>query len=1373
MVAMAGHWSLELPVVETGYFQAKAYLIDAHGHQFWPDGPNVGITVHPDQYRTGNTLYCAFARLFGDTKYTGAALGEAPQSQLLKLDKQGFAVIPPSGKLRDLCAQLPHIVQTLGCRIVHLLPVNPTPTTYARFGRFGSPYAAQDLTAIDPALVDFDRRTTGIDQFRELTYQAHLRGARVFLDIVTNHTGWGSILQENNPEWFLRHGDGTFASPGAWGVTWEDLVELDHRNPASWEHLADVFLIWCRRGVDGFRCDAGYKVPMPAWRYIAACVRQEYPETIFLLEGLGGPWEATETLLTEGGMQWAYSELFQNYTGEQVSDYLGYAHHQSARVGLYVHYSETHDNERLARKGRPWSLLRNQLCALSGISGGYGFTCGVEWLASERINVHGSPSLNWGSADTLIPDLAKLNALLAEHPCFYDHATLTRLNHRSCPIYSLRRDSQEGVDRVLVLVNTDVENSQSILMDAAEYHGLGMLQVDLLGKLPPSVQTESSGDVRIQLAPGACYCLAETAAPRGLCGDAYRKARACAAFAVEALSRVMPVEKIGPFDWQQLAERVKSDPVAYLAALNYLAVSDVERDPISALEAAWGRHYPPVVVWRRGDVRRVVLVPPRHWLLVLDDAPFRASLILDASQKPIHRHAVEVGLGHVCCFHAQEYCGSANIVLERYASAQTHLRASVRFLGPAPDLGGLRIGACLAGAARRRSPLVLLTNRRGGMARVSSDLGRILSKYDCALAANLHPAVPVDRHVFVKRVRAWMVADRFITPLDQFNRAAFEAGPPAQWRFVANAGDGRTVEIELQMDMLDGLNTTVLRFTRLSASDAASTIARADFEVRLTVRVDLEDRNFHWETKRNPSADFHFSSHCRPLSNLIGFEFVPATDRSLRVWSDAGRYVPQPEWSENMFHPVEHSRGQADHGDAYSPGWFDLPLPAGSSATLVLCADPEDPSSEQIENFAAERMKTNREITARAQVSDCDTLGRQLVLAAHQFLARRGRGWTVIAGYPWFLDWGRDTLICARGLLAAGLVEEVSQILVTFARFEKDGTLPNSIFGEDASNRDTSDAPLWFGKVCEELAVLRGDSVYRLAVDDRGTSLGEILRRIASGYLQGTPNGIRVDRESGLVWSPPHFTWMDTNYPAGTPREGYPVEIQVLWIRLLRQLAAIDRSGTAKWQEWADRAESSFRRFYWLEDGGYLSDVLFASPGESATRAVPDKALRSNYLLAVAEGLISGERARRCVDAALRHLVVPGALRTLAPLTVSPPLPVRAADGRLLNNPNEPYWGRYEGDEDSQRKPAYHNGTAWTWTFPIFCEALVRAWDGQSEVVAAAKAYLSSVDQLLMDGCLGQLPEIVDGDAPHAQRGCDAQAWGVTEALRVWKKLCL
>ena len=1367
-------WTLDLPIADVGFFKAKAYLIDEKGWQHWPEGADVGISVHPNDYRTANTIYCAFPRLFGATKNAISTRNERLEKQIEQIEQFGFTIIPSSGKLRDLVQCLPHIIDVLGCRILHLLPIHPTPTTFARFGRFGSPYAALDFMAVDPSLVVFDKRTTGIDQFRELTYATHLRGGRVIIDIVINHTGWGSKLEEEHPEWFLRNAGGEFVSPGAWGVTWEDLVELHHVNAVLWDELAEMFLVWCRRGVDGFRCDAGYKVPTPAWQYIIARVQQEFPETVFLLEGLGGPWETTEALLTEGGMQWAYSELFQNYTGREVATYLDYALRQSDRVGTYVHYSETHDNDRLAKKGKAWSLLRNSLSALTSPSGGFGFTCGVEWLATEKILVHGSTGLAWNNPENLVSELARLNRLLQGHPCFFDGAKLTRLSAPDSPVYALLRESAEGKDKVLVLVNNDVEREQ-VLSLPSKAADAGW-RFELLGQSLPEIKSGAKDGLQIKIPPGRAFCLSPNAQPAGLSGDAYRHARAQAAWAMQALVASFPVHQIGACGWRDLAEIVNRSPSGFLASLANLDANFAASDIIAALEKAIEQDgFPKVIRWNLIDRRRISLVPPEHWLLIEDTTPFRAGLESnggDAGRKSVERvESVFAGNAYIACFGPRDRPGDAKLLLERYAEEDQQVEASIRFLAPSPDL-----------QPDIRSPkpedLVLLTNGRGGMARLCVDLGRVNSKYDCILGANLHPTLPVDRHVLAKRIRVWVNADGFITPLDFQNLASFDAGPPAAWVFVANAGDGRTVEIEIRAEMVEGRNTTLFHFTRPTGRGATGKQLPGDADVRLTVRVDIEDRSFHAETKHNGGAEYHFSTNTHTLSDdgiarqREGFAFTPAADRQLRVFADAGMYHAQPEWCDNIAHPVEQSRGQVGSGDAYSPGWFELPLRKGAGATLTVTAEIE-PGLET--HWKLESPHAHGNFEAR------------LLQAARAFVVRRGTGKSVIAGYPWFLDWGRDTFISARGLLAAGMAEDVKQILITFARFEQNGTLPNTIFGNDASNRDTSDAPLWFGVVCEEL-VARGDNstaentehgarntqkaLYSTVVNDSGRTIQQVLQSIAENYIRGTPNGIRMDSDSALIWSPSHFTWMDTNYPAGTPREGYPIEIQALWIRLLRQLANISEpADQKKWNDLAKRALKSVETLFWMEDKGWYADCLLGGQQVIARDAVASDALRGNQLFLVSLGLVSGERAKRSVDAALRYLVVPGALRTLAPLTVNVPLPIYANGGGLLNDPQNPYCPRYEGDEDTRRKPAYHNGTAWTWTFPVFCEALARAWDFSESAIAAALSYLGSMDRLMNEGCLGQIPEILDGDAPHTQRGCDAQAWGVTEALRVWKLL--
>jgi glycogen debranching enzyme len=260
-----------------------------------------------------------------------------------------------------------------------------------------------------------------------------------------------------------------------------------------------------------------------------------------------------------------------------------------------------------------------------------------------------------------------------------------------------------------------------------------------------------------------------------------------------------------------------------------------------------------------------------------------------------------------------------------------------------------------------------------------------------------------------------------------------------------------------------------------------------------------------------------------------------------------------------------------------------------------------------------------------------------------------------------------------------------------------------------------------------------------------------------------------MDPETGLIFSPAHYSWMDTNHPAGTPREGYPVEIQALWSHALSFLSRIDpEQEKGPWRKLLETVQSAIREFYYLPDRDYLSDCLHASPGVGAAAAEPDDCLRPNQLLAITLGAVTDVETCRGILDGCQALLVPGAIRSLADRAVGRPLPV-SHSGRLLNDPMNPYWGVYAGDEDTRRKPAYHNGTAWSWLMPSFCEAWRMTYGPAAAETAAA--WLGGSVRLLREGCLGQMPEIVDGDAPHRQRGCDAQAWSVSEFLRVWLHL--
>ncbi|MEJ2587362.1 MAG: amylo-alpha-1,6-glucosidase, partial [Deltaproteobacteria bacterium] len=245
--------------------------------------------------------------------------------------------------------------------------------------------------------------------------------------------------------------------------------------------------------------------------------------------------------------------------------------------------------------------------------------------------------------------------------------------------------------------------------------------------------------------------------------------------------------------------------------------------------------------------------------------------------------------------------------------------------------------------------------------------------------------------------------------------------------------------------------------------------------------------------------------------------------------------------------------------------------------------------------------------------------------------------------------------------------------------------------------------------------------------------------------------------------------WMDTQFPAGTPREGYPIEIQALWCSALGFLGRIDEDSTGgRWRDLAERVRSSLTDLFWMEEFGYLSDCLYAPPGHPPESFAVDDALRPNQLLAITLGAVEDKERCREVLASCGALLVPGAIRSLADRPVRRPLEIWHQN-KPLNDPHHPYWGSYTGDEDTHRKPAYHNGTAWTWPFPAFCEAWAMVYGDSGR--ETARSLLTSASILINEGCIGQVPEIVDGDYPHTQRGCDAQAWGVSELWRVWIKL--
>lgn len=1346
-------FEVALPLCEVGHFEAKAYYLPEGGDSpFWPPGPNTVINVEPAETVCGNIIYNAFIRQFGPNKHQRRV--PPADADFTPLDRLHYTVIPPSGKFRDLVRELDFIIGRLGCPYIQLMPVHPTPTTYGRMGRFGSPYAAQSFTAVDPAMAEFDPRATPLEQFMELVDAVHARHGRIILDIAINHTGWGASIHETAPHWLQRGEDGKIQMPGAWGVVWEDLAKLDYRHRDLWQYMAGVFLTWCRRGVDGFRCDAGYMIPAEAWRYIVACVREQFPDTVFFLEGLGGRISVTRDILDTAGFNWAYSELFQNYDRDGVCGHMALVNDVCAKEGIMVHFAETHDNDRLASVSRTFARMRTALCALLSHAGGFAFANGVEWFATEKIDVHDAPSLNWGAEENQVDHIRRLNAILKTHPVFCARGRQRFIMAGEGNFVAVLRFVPESKEALVVVVNLDAGREVTARwqpeLDPMEDGHL----IDLITGERVFVEPAAGAHQR-QLAPGQALCLG--AVPEDLArieefenaGDPVvecRQYQQLRAAALDVFRHYHGTAHIGAFDPDAAALELARDPEAFLRRMN----------PETGESRA--------VVWQwPEDLKREVMVPPGHFLLVFAPRHFRVRLIADGR--------VLFSAYALACWKEGRFALAPPVEPLRdhrpvelritlyEEESPVHETASLLLLAR-PETVGVR--RALGRAELIDRPFMFLaTNGRGAMMRASTFPRRMRSRYDALLAANPDPEMPVDRWIMLSRCRMWLVYQDYSQAVrtDCLRRFFFDYDNRARWQYLVPTGLGYRIRFSVEMEMTPGENRVRICFFR-HAKDRADQL-EDDRPVRLIVRPDMENRCFHDTTKAYTGPE-----HAWPQAVGLrehGFSFRPDAAHSIDVTAPGAGFVTEPEWQYMVYRPVEAERGLDPHSDLFSPGYFHCRLKGGQclamEASMEKPGRPTPPRNPK--TLFSDRPETGKAIP----------LIEAMDRAMRHYVVGRGAWKSVIAGYPWFLDWGRDSLIFCRALIAAGALADARDIIRLFGRFEEGGTLPNMIHGDDARNRDTSDAPLWFMIACRDLAEASGGpDVLDEPVD--GRSLREILFSIAAGYIRGTAGGIRVDPETGLVFSPAHFTWMDTNFPAATPRQGYPVEIQALWYAGLRFLAGLEPPARPAPpfdpEDIAGRVAKAVQHYYFNDKHGFLSDCLHGEAGQKPAQAVADDALRPNQVFAVTMDAVRDTEICRRVLSACARLLVPGAIRSLADRPVGVPLEIRH-NGRLIGDPYHPYRGRYAGDEDTSRKPAYHNGTAWTWVFPSFCEAWVKVYGKKS--IPTAMAWLGSSSRIINEGCLGHVPEILDGDAPHHQRGCDAQAWGASELYRVLKHL--
>ncbi len=1305
--------SITLGLPEVGIFEAKCCFIpDDDSPVQWADGENFFIKVEPAASLCGNSIYSAFIRQFG--KDMCKAHSTLPESAEKLLDDAGYTVIPPGGTFRNCIARLDHIFDTLNCRILQLLPIHPQPTQYGRMGRYGSPFAALDYFEVDPALADFDESATPMEQFVELIDAVHSRRGRIFMDIPVNHTGWASELQSHHPEYFVRDASGRFESPGAWGVTWADLCRLDYTDIKVHRMMADVFLFWCRRGVDGFRCDAGYMVPEKAWDYIVAKVRSEYPDTVFMLEGLGGPADVQERLLASSGLDWAYSELFQNYSRDEISRYYPYMCHVSRNFGTLVSFAETHDNLRLASTSKTFARLRFLVCGLLALDGAFGFVNGAEFFAAEKIDVHGCGALNFDSPENLNTLISKLNYLYNHAESFGAGASAELIQTGPGNVLALLRTAASG-ERSLSLINLDCDHWQDVFFPCSGIPGSGF---DFLSDKVIGFE-EHNGLYKVSLAPGDGYCI--------------------------LFEQLVP-QASGKGEAGKLISQ-RANAMAQRAALKYAgftACADVSGDelcenPVAFAGKLAGIDPAPVTVWDPDihDDRREVMIPAGNLLLVRSSQSFRCRILSKEST--------------VCYVESlPEKSGNgefALVALPENRSSELHILAleiSVfKAKGQAEHLRGVlwqlpgrnnEYISFACNGSETGDKYFFAAGNNGAYSLYPADWGVVRSKYDALFAINPETRYPVDRRVLFSSFKAWLVVNDFSQEINSKNLVRFTSGCDniARWEFAIPAGQGRRLKLNAEMELAADGGGFRISFYR-PGNDGDDNFIADTVKARLIIRPDLENRVNHETTKAYAGAEKSLPENTRCREN--GFVFS-----GLDFTVSGGRFVNEPEWHYMNHLSFEANYGQDSLTDRYSPGYFRSEILSGDTAEIIV-ATP---------NWQGEF--TRSELAEKRKISE---IAKPIL---SKYVVKRDELNTVIAGYPWFLDWGRDTLIVLRGMVKCGIFAESAQIIKAFAAFEKDGTIPNMIRGNDDANRDTSDAPLYLIVATRDYIAASGDRDFPDTVCN-GRKLRDILISIVENYRRGTPNGIKMDEKSKLVFSPVHFTWMDTNYPAGTPRQGYPIEIQCLWFAALEFLG---------FDKLAQEVSESIEKYYFRDNRDFASDCLHAAPGVGAEEAVADDHLRSNQLLAITLGAVKKRELQKKILFSSAELLVPGAIRTLADRKVDYELPIDFR-GQRLNDPAHPFWGNYCGPEDTRRKPAYHNGTAWCWPFPAYCEALFML--GGKKVRRQAMAVLLSAKKYFTSGAVGQLPEVADGNAPHREGGCMAQAWSVSEFFRVYEIL--
>lgn len=663
--------------------------------------------------------------------------------------------------------------------------------------------------------------------------------------------------------------------------------------------------------------------------------------------------------------------------------------------------------------------------------------------------------------------------------------------------------------------------------------------------------------------------------------------------------------------------------------------------------------------------------------------------------------------------------------------------------GPTLEVPPIEVPGGLCRDFARSSRLEWLeVDGNGGFA-MGTVAGVNTRRYHGLLVAALHP--PVDRVVLLSRLEEEVELPggaRFQLGCAQYPGAVapegfrhlqgFALDPFPTWRFGLGA-----LGIERRLLMLHGQATTIVEY-------------RASLPCTLRLRPLIAGRDFHALTHRNPQLDGRLAiDGAAGRLRIAPYAGLPP----LTLHHGGSASAEGAAWYERAEYLEELDRGLDFREDLYCLGTITLELAPGRPGWLLATTAADDGGWDPARLGAAiegERARRRERLAWR------DPLTRRLAVAADAYRARRHDGAaTVMAGFPWFADWGRDTMIALPGLLIArGLLGEAEQVLTGFLEHLDAGLLPNRfVDGGEPPEYNTADATLWLFQAVRALLAAGGDRAWALRV---------FLPRALTIYrfhLRGTHHGIVVDPEDGLLCAGgpgSQLTWMDAKVgdQVMTPRHGKPVEVNALWLAALQLLEELLREAgqpevAGEVAEQRSRAAASFVRAFWNPARGCLHDVVPARLPDGS-QPPPDARVRPNQVFAVSlpGSPLSIEQQRSVLQVVRDQLLTPVGLRTLAP--------------------DEPgYRGRYHGDALS-RDAAYHQGTVWPWLLGPFVSAWLRAHGRTPENLAWGRALLAPLARHLEEeACLGQVSEVFDGDAPHRPGGAVAQAWSVAELLRL------